>query len=65
MVDGGTMGELKALYKKKIPYKVNFVAISEFGGISRGGIAGYKCIMYLVLCNNFCSSFCKNIKTCN
>jgi len=40
VADGGTTGELKALYTRKIP----FVAISEFGGISGGGIAGYNCI---------------------
>ena len=39
MVDDGTMGELR----EKNSVQSKFVAISEFGGISRGGIAGYNC----------------------
>ena len=42
MADGGTTVELMALYKKN-SVKSKFVAISEFGGISGGSIAGYHC----------------------
>jgi len=44
VVNGGTTGELMALYKRKNSVQSKFVAISEFGGISGGGIAGYNCI---------------------
>ena len=47
VADCGTMGELTALYKRKIPYKSKFVAISEFGGISRGGTEWYNCILFM------------------
>jgi len=43
VVNGGTTGELKSLKKKNVQSK--FVALSEFGGISGGGIAGYNCIL--------------------
>ena len=47
MANCGTMGELKALYKRKNSVHSKFVAISEFGGISGGGIAGYNCMFFM------------------
>ena len=46
MVDGSTTGQLKVLYERneKNYVQSKFVAISEFGGISRGDIAGNTCI---------------------
>ena len=41
---GGTTGELKVLYKRNNSVQSKFVAISEFGGISGDGIAGYNSI---------------------
>ena len=44
MANGGTTGELKALYKRK-SVQSPFVAISEFGGISGDTQAGYNCTL--------------------
>ena len=53
MAYGGISGELDGLYNEKKSVLDQVMAVSEVGGISGGGIAGYNCTFPSLERSNF------------